>query len=413
MKGKHIVLGISGGIAAYKSAALLRLFVKNGAEVQVVITPNGKEFITPVTLSALSGKPVVSEFFTANTGEWHSHVDLGLWADLMVIAPATASTIAKMANGVADNMLITTYLSAKEHVMVAPAMDLDMWAHPSTQRNIETLRRDGVEIIEPGAGELASHLVGKGRMEEPEEIFRRVKQYFSMQDGRADSMCGLKVGITAGPTFEKIDPVRYIGNYSSGKMGFAIAEECASRGAEVFLVSGPVSLNASGAGIERVDVESAREMDDVASRRFKDMDVCIFAAAVADYRPEMQSDSKIKREAQGDISLRLVRNPDIAAHCARDKREGQVFVGFALETDHEAENAASKLERKNLDMIVMNSLKDEGAGFKTDTNKVTIFTPDGAESFPLKSKKEVAADIVDAVLARLKGRNPVSSRVQD
>ena len=403
MKGKHIVLGISGGIAAYKSAALLRLFVKSGAEVQVVITPNGKEFITPVTLSALSGKPVVSEFFTANTGEWHSHVDLGLWADLMVIAPATASTIAKMANGVADNMLVTTYLSAKEHVMVAPAMDLDMWSHPSTQRNIETLRRDGVEIIEPGAGELASHLVGKGRMEEPDEIFRRAERFFRLQDERKDSMRGLKVGITAGPTFEKIDPVRYIGNYSSGKMGFAIAEECASRGAEVLLVSGPVSLETSMPGIERVDVESAREMDDMAYGRFKDMDVCIFAAAVADYRPEVQRDSKIKRESDADMSLRLVRNPDIAAHCAQDKRDGQVFVGFALETDHESENASSKLIRKNLDMIVMNSLKDKGAGFRTDTNKVTIFTCDGAVSFPLKTKKEVAADIVDAVLARLKG----------
>ncbi len=418
MKGKHIVLGISGGIAAYKSAALLRLFVKRGAEVQVVMTPNGKEFITPVTLSALSGKPVVSEFFTANTGEWHSHVDLGLWADLMVIAPATASTIAKMANGVADNMLITTYLSAKEHVMVAPAMDLDMWAHPSTQRNIATLEADGVEIIEPGAGELASHLVGKGRMEEPEEICRRVEEYFRLQDAIAASvargesdvnlddmaapMSGLKVGITAGPTYEKIDPVRYIGNYSSGKMGFALAEECARRGAEVTLVTGPVALETLHPRIERVDVESARDMCDAACRRFADMDICIFAAAVADYRPEVEHDTKLKREKTGDFCLKLVKNPDIAAKCAESKRDGQTFVGFALETDHESENAVDKLKRKNLDLIVMNSLKDEGAGFRTDTNKVTVFSMDGAKSFPLKSKAEVAVDIIDTILERRK-----------
>lgn len=263
VKGKHIVLGISGGIAAYKSAHLLRLLVKQGAEVQVVITPNGKEFITPVTLSALSGKPVVSEFFTANSGEWHSHVDLGLWADLMVIAPATASTIAKMANGVADNMLVTTYLSAKEHVMVAPAMDLDMWAHPSTQRNIATLESDGVEIIQPASGELASHLVGRGRMEEPEVIVSRIKDYFA----RSGSMSGLKVAITAGPTYERLDPVRFIGNYSSGKMGFALAEECAARGAEVTLISGPVSLTTQSPRITRIDVESAQEMCDAAAPR--------------------------------------------------------------------------------------------------------------------------------------------------
>jgi phosphopantothenoylcysteine decarboxylase/phosphopantothenate--cysteine ligase len=416
MKGKHIVLGISGGIAAYKSAALLRLFVKRGAEVQVVITPNGKEFITPVTLSALSGKPVVSEFFTANTGEWHSHVDLGLWADLMVIAPATASTIAKMANGVADNMLITTYLSAKEHVMVAPAMDLDMWAHPSTQRNIATLKADGVEIIEPGAGELASHLVGKGRMEEPEEICRRVEEYLKMQDATSAhdvmagmdidsgnaSMSGLKVGITAGPTYEKIDPVRYIGNYSSGKMGFALAEECARRGADVTLITGPVSLGISNSAIDRVDVESAREMCDAACQRFNDMDICIFAAAVADYRPELELDSKLKREKTGDFCIKLVKNPDIAAKCGESKRKDQTFVGFALETDHESDNAVDKLKRKNLDLIVMNSLNDKGAGFGTDTNKVTLFSAEGAKSFPLKSKAEVAADIIDTILERRK-----------
>ncbi len=393
MKGKHIVLGISGGIAAYKSAHLLRLLVKQGAEVQVVITPNGKEFITPVTLSALSGKPVVSEFFTANSGEWHSHVDLGIWADLMVIAPATASTIGKMANGVADNMLVTTYLSAKEHVMVAPAMDLDMWAHPSTQRNIATLEADGVEIIYPASGELASHLVGKGRMEEPENIVERIREYF----GRAGSLSGKKVAITPGPTYERIDPVRFIGNYSSGKMGFALAEECAARGAEVALIAGPVALDVKSPRIRRIDVESAVEMRDAALREFADADIGIFSAAVADYRPETTAGSKIKREKRDNMTLELVKNPDIAAECGAAKRPGQFFVGFALETDNELSNSRSKLERKHLDMIVLNSLRDKGAGFRTDTNKVTIVTREAEKSYPLKSKREVAADIIDAI----------------
>lgn len=393
LKGKHIVLGISGGIAAYKSAHLLRLLVKRGAEVQVVITPSGKEFITPVTLSALSGKPVVSEFFTANSGEWHSHVDLGLWADLMVVAPATASTIAKMANGVADNMLVTTYLSAKEHVMVAPAMDLDMWAHPSTRRNIETLRADGVEIIEPVSGELASHLVGKGRMEEPENIVSRIEAFFR----RTGSMSGRKVVITAGPTYERIDPVRFVGNFSSGKMGFAIAAECAARGAVVTLIAGPVSLVEESPRIRRIDVESAVEMHDVALRECADADVAVFAAAVADYRPLSCADGKIKRENKDSMTLELVRNPDIAADCGARKRPDQIFVGFALETGRELDQAVSKLERKNLDMVVLNSLCDEGAGFRTDTNKVTLVTRDGETAFPLKGKREVAADIIDAV----------------
>ena len=395
MKGKHIVLGISGGIAAYKSASLLRLFVKAGAEVQVVITPNGKEFITPVTLSALSGRPVVSEFFTANSGEWHSHVDLGLWADLMVIAPATASTIAKMANGVADNMLVTTYLSAKEHVMVAPAMDLDMWAHPSTQRNIATLRADGVEIVEPGSGELASHLVGKGRMAEPEAIFEQARRYFA----RCQDMSGLKVAITAGPTYERLDPVRFIGNYSSGKMGFAIAEECADRGADVTLIAGPVSLTANNPRIHRVDVESAVEMLDAAREAFATADIGIFSAAVADYRPADCADHKIKREVAGDITLQLEKNPDIAKTLGADKRAGQTFVGFALETESGETEAQSKLKRKNLDMVVLNSLRDKGAGFRTDTNKITIVTETGQTPYPLKSKREVAADIADALMA--------------
>lgn len=393
LKGKHIVLGISGGIAAYKSAHLLRLLVKQGAEVQVVITPAGKEFITPVTLSALSGKPVVSEFFTANSGEWHSHVDLGLWADLMLIAPATASTIGKMANGVADNMLVTTYLSAKEHVMVAPAMDLDMWAHPSTQRNIRTLEADGVEIIEPAAGELASHLVGKGRMEEPENIVERVKAFFA----RSGAMSGKKVVITAGPTYERLDPVRFIGNYSSGKMGFALAEEFASRGAEVTLIVGPVSLQTRSPLIRRVDVESAVEMHDAAVAECADADIAVFSAAVADYRPAETSDSKIKRENKEEMTLHLVKNPDIARDCGEAKKPGQIFVGFALETDHELANAESKLSRKNLDMIVLNSLRDKGAGFRTDTNKVTVVTHDGKTEYPLKSKREVAADIADEI----------------
>lgn len=394
LKGKHVVLGICGGIAAYKSAVLLRLLVKKGAEVQVVITPAGKEFITPVTLSALSGKPVVSEFFTANSGEWHSHVDLGLWADLMIVAPATASTIAKMASGVADNMLVTTYLSAKEHVMVAPAMDLDMWSHPSTQRNIATLQADGVEIIMPASGELASHLVGRGRMEEPEEIVRRIEKYFA----KSGTMSGLKVGITSGPTYEKIDPVRFIGNYSSGKMGFSIAEECASRGADVVIVTGPTAMHSSLPNVRRVDVESALEMDEAATREFADCDICVFAAAVADYRPADTLDSKIKREKAGNITLELVKNPDIAAHCAVNRKPGQTLVGFALETDNEIENAQNKLKRKGLDLLVLNSLKDKGAGFKTDTNKVTVISVDKIMPFPLKPKIEVAGDIVDEIL---------------
>lgn len=391
LKGKHIVLGISGGIAAYKSAILLRLLVKNGAEVQVVITPNGKEFITPVTLSALSGKPVVSEFFTANSGEWHSHVDLGLWADLMIIAPATASTLGKMANGIADNMLITTYLSAKEHVMVAPAMDLDMWAHPSTQRNLELLRSYGVEVIEPGSGELASHLTGKGRMEEPEEILRRVESYFA----ECGSLKDKKVLVTAGPTYENLDPVRFIGNYSSGKMGFAIASELASRGARVALVSGPTSLPTPSGEIKRIDVVSAREMLDACLKEFGDCDAAVMSAAVADYRPTECSDRKIKREKTGDITLELVRNPDIAAELGAVKGN-RLLVGFALETDNEEANAKGKMERKNLDMIVLNSLRDPEAGFNKDSNKITILKRDGeVRRFDSKPKSEAARDIVD------------------
>lgn len=395
LSGKHIVLGICGGIAAYKSVTLLRLLIKAGAEVQVVITPSGKEFITPVTLSALSHKPVVSEFFTANTGEWHSHVDLGLWADCMVIVPATASTIGKMAHGIADNMLVTTYLSAKSQVFVAPAMDLDMMAHPSTVSNIKLLRSYGNIIIEPESGELASGLIGKGRMEEPENIFRVLENYF-YNNG---DLKGRKVLVTAGPTHEKIDPVRFIGNYSSGKMGYAIAEECARRGADVTLVSGPVSVKPSSESITLVKVESASEMLAACEDVFPSCDIAVMCAAVADYAPKVTATSKIKREHSEVPVIELVKNPDIAATLGAEKRDGQILVGFALETDHEIDNAFEKLERKNLDMIVLNSLRDKGAGFGTDTNKVSILKADGSRTdFGLKPKSEVAADIVDTIL---------------
>lgn len=398
LKGKKIILGICGGIAAYKSVYLLRLLIKAGAEVQVVITPSGKEFITPVTLSSLSGKPVISEFFTANTGSWNSHVDLGLWADAMVIAPATASTIGKMANGVADNMLVTTYLSSKCPVFVAPAMDLDMFAHPSTKRNIDLLRSYGNHIIEPRSGELASHLVGKGRMEEPENIVEALDDFFS----EAQDLAGKNVMITAGPTYEKIDPVRFIGNYSSGKMGYAIAEECAKRGAEVTLISGPVNLEVSDRNIKRIDVESAQEMLAAAQEAFTTSDVAIMCAAVADYCVEQVAENKIKREKDGIPVIRLKKNPDIAATLGKVKTDRQLLVGFALETDHEEENAKAKIEKKNLDYIVLNSLRDKNAGFRTDTNKVTIIASNGdTKGYELKSKALVAHDIVDVIAERL------------
>ena len=394
LKGKHIILGITGGIAAYKSASLVRLLVKRGAEVQVVITPSGKEFITPVTLSALTGKPVICDFFTANTGEWHSHVDLGLWADAMVIAPATACTIGKMANGVADNMLVTTYLSAKAPVFVAPAMDLDMMAHPSTTRNLNLLRSYGNHIIEPAEGELASHLVGRGRMEEPERIVEILDEFFS----RSQPLKGKRVLITAGPTYERIDPVRFIGNFSSGKMGYALADAAAEMGADVTLVSGPVSLTPDQPGVNVVRVESARQMLEACQNSFPEADIAIMCAAVADYAPAQPAESKIKREKSEIPTKELVKNPDIAATLGSEKRRGQLLVGFALETDNEQVNALDKMERKNLDMIVLNSLRDAGAGFSTDTNKVTIFTRSGAETpLPLKPKKEVARDILNAI----------------
>lgn len=399
LKGKKIILGITGSIAAYKAAYIIRALVKKGAEVQVVITPGGKEFITPITLSALSSNPVISEFFSNRDGSWHSHVDLGLWADAMLIAPATASSIGKMANGIADNMLITTYLSCKAPVFIAPAMDLDMFAHPSTQQNIEKLRSFGNRIIEPGEGELASHLVGKGRMEEPDAIVGVLDRYF---DGLG-SLTQKKIVITAGPTYEKIDPVRFIGNYSSGKMGFALAEACAAQGAQVTLIAGPVSLSTTHPGIRRIDVESAEEMYQAAVRTFPDSDAAILCAAVADYRPEVQSDEKIKREKTGDITMHLVPNPDIAAALGKMKQAGQRLVGFALETTNEVAHATEKLERKNLDFIVLNSLKDKGAGFRCDTNKVSILEANGKlTEYPVKPKNEVAGDIVEKLASLLK-----------
>ena len=390
MKGKKIVLGITGSIAAYKAAVLIRALIKKGAEVQVVITPAGKEFITPITLSALTSKPVISEFFSQRDGTWHSHVDLGLWADAMVIAPATASTIGKMANGIADNMLITTYLSMKAPVFVAPAMDLDMFAHPATQKNLEILRSYGNHIIEPGEGELASHLVGKGRMEEPEKIVEVLEAFFN----REQDLKGKKVLITAGPTYEKIDPVRFIGNYSSGKMGYALAESCARRGAEVTLISGPVQVKAQHPSIKVTKVESAHQMHEAAIEAFPTSDAAILCAAVADFTPEVKADQKIKRE-KDDLILRLVPTEDIAAALGKIKKENQCLVGFALETNNELANARHKLEKKNFDFIVLNSLQDAGAGFQCDTNKITIVDKEKATPYPLKTKTEVADDIID------------------
>jgi len=398
LKGKHIILGITGGIAAYKCATLTRLLVKAGAEVQVIMTPNAKQFIQPLTLSTLSGKPVISEFFTANTGQWNSHVDLGLWADAMIIAPATASTIGKMANGIADNMLVTTYLSAKAPVFVAPSMDLDMMRHPSTIRNLELLRSYGNHIIEPAEGELASHLIGKGRMEEPENIAKALDNFFSSNQDLKEK----HVLITAGPTVEKIDPVRYISNFSSGKMGFALAEECASRGAHVTLVAGPVALKIQNSNINRIDVTTAIEMHDAVMQALPQSDAIILCAAVADYRVEHVAESKIKREKTQNPVIQLTPNPDIARAVGLAKRDDQVSVGFALETDNEQANAQGKLERKSLNFIVMNSMRDKNAGFQVDTNKVTIFTDKGETiQGECKSKRDVAHDIVDVLYTYL------------
>lgn len=405
LKGKKIVLGITGSIAAYKACLIVRLLMKQGAEVQVVITDAGKQFITPVTLSALTGKPVVSEFFTANDGTWHSHVDLGLWADAMLIAPCTASSLGKMVHGIADNMLITTYLSMKAPVFVAPAMDLDMYAHPSTQGNIERLKQVGNIIIEPQSGFLASGLEGKGRMEEPENIVATLEKYFEGEDNGSSctaqgQLAGKKVLITAGPTYEKIDPVRFIGNYSSGKMGFALAEECSRRGADVVLVAGPVGIQCSAA-IRRIDVESADEMHAACIKAFAQSDAAILCAAVADFKPSDVVAQKIKREGN-KLTLELTSTPDIAAALGREKQSNQVLVGFALETDNEETNALKKLKSKNLDFIVLNSLRNEGTCFGTDNNKVDIISDSENRQFDFKSKPEVARDIVDYLCERMK-----------
>lgn len=396
LNGKKIVLGITGSIAAYKSCLIIRELIKRGAEVQVVITPAGKEFITPITLSTLTHKPVVSEFFSRRDGTWNSHVDLGLWADAMLIAPCTASTLGKMAGGVADNMLVTTYLSMKAPVFIAPAMDVDMYAHPSTQANIETLRSYGNHFIEPQTGFLASGLEGKGRMEEPSVIVETLEQFFNS----AQELAGKNIMITAGPTYEKIDPVRFIGNYSSGKMGFALAEECRKRGAHVTLISGPVQLKAS-AEIRRIDVESCEEMYKAATDIFPQSDAAILCAAVADFRPETVAEKKIKRE-KDDLVLRLLPTHDIAAALGKAKRDGQILVGFALETNDEEQNARRKLKEKNLDFIVLNSTRNEGTTFCSDYNKVAILSEDGSIEYEKKTKREVAADIIDRLCAEFK-----------
>ena len=404
LKGKKIVLGITGSIAAYKACLIIRELVRRGAEVQVVITPAGKEFITPITLSALTHKPVISEFFSQRDGTWHSHVDIGLWADAMLIAPCTASTLGKMAHGIADNMLITTYLSMKAPVFIAPAMDLDMYAHPSTQSNMQTLVSFGNHIIEPASGFLASGLEGKGRMEEPETIVNALDRFFDEQQYADNPLHGKRILITAGPTYEKIDPVRFIGNYSSGKMGFAIAEECRKRGAVVTLVAGPVALSCSN-GIKRIDVESCKEMYDAMTKAFADSDIAILAAAVADFKPQKEASQKIKR-GESDMTIELCPTQDIAEALGKQKRNDQTIVAFALETNDEELNAKKKLEKKNADFIVLNSLRNDGTCFQTDNNQIEIISAKGKLSFQKKSKKEVAGDIVDALAETVAGKKP-------
>lgn len=395
LSGKKIVLGITGSIAAYKACYIIRGLIKQGAEVQVVITPSGKEFITPVTLSALTHKPVISAFFAQRDGTWHSHVDLGLWADAMLIAPCTASTLGKLAHGIADNMLVTTYMSMKAPVFIAPAMDLDMYAHSATQENLKKLSAAGNHIIEPQSGFLASGLDGKGRMEEPDKIVRMISEWFDNETS-VRQLTGRHIMITAGPTYEKIDPVRFIGNYSSGKMGFAIAEECLRRGANVTLIAGPVNLSCSE-GIRRIDVESCEEMYEAALRVFPDTDAAILAAAVADFKPEQQCDRKIKHD-KGNMTLHLKTTTDIAASLGKLKTERQCLIAFALETDNEEQNAMHKLKSKNADFIVLNSMRNKGTCFQSDNNKITIIGSDRKKQFPIKSKIEAAGDIVDEMV---------------
>ncbi len=396
LKGKNILLGITGGIAAYKAAILVRLLVKEGAQVKVVMTKLAKEFITPLTLATLSKNPILVEFFDPENGQWNSHVDIGLWSDLYMIAPATANSMGKMAHGIADNLLLTTYLSARCPVMLAPTMDLDMYQHPANLKNIEILKSYGNIIVEPESGELASGLVGKGRMAEPEVITERIIEFFSSKK----KLKSKKILVTAGPTFEPIDPVRFIGNYSSGKMGYAIAEELATQGAEVLLVSGPTHLEVSNPLIKKIKVQTAQEMYDAAVNNFSDCDGAIMSAAVADFKPVTQYDQKIKR-GKDDLKIILEPNKDIAAELGNIKKENQILVGFALETNNELENAKKKIQNKNLDFIVLNSLKEEGAGFEHDTNKISIIDKiDNITNFELKSKQEVAIDIVNELIKK-------------
>jgi len=393
LNGKKIVLGITGSIAAYKSCLIIRQLIKKGAEVQVVITPAGKEFITPITLSALTHKPVISDFFSQRDGTWHSHVDLGLWADAMLIAPCTAASLGKMCHGIADNMLVTTYLSMKAPVFIAPAMDLDMYRHPSTQENLRTLQQRGNTIIEPKNGFLASGLEGKGRMEEPEAVVEALEAYFNHERETSNDLNGKKILITAGPTYEKIDPVRFIGNYSSGKMGFALAEECRRRGAEVTLVAGPVHLECSEK-INRIDVESCQQMYDTCMEAYSSSDAAILCAAVADFKPQTFSENKIKREKNG-LHIDLQSTQDIAAALGKQKKKGQRLVAFALETNNEETNAKAKLEKKNADFIVLNSTKIPGTTFQSDENQITIISSKGKKDYEKKNKSQVARDIVD------------------
>lgn len=395
LSGKKIVLGITGSIAAYKACYIIRGLIKQGAEVQVVITPSGKEFITPVTLSALTHKPVISDFFAQRDGTWHSHVDLGLWADAMLIAPCTASTLGKLAHGIADNMLVTTYMSMKAPVFIAPAMDLDMYAHAATQENLKKLSAAGNHIIEPQSGFLASGLDGKGRMEEPDKIVLMISEWFDNETSLRQ-LTGRHIMITAGPTYEKIDPVRFIGNYSSGKMGFAIAEECLRRGANVTLIAGPVNLSCSE-GIRRIDVESCEEMYEAALKVLPNTDAAILAAAVADFKPEQQCDRKIKHD-KGNMTLHLKTTTDIAASLGKLKTERQCLIAFALETDNEEQNAMHKLKSKNADFIVLNSMRNKGTCFQSDNNQITIIGSDRKKQFPIKSKIEAAGDIVDEMV---------------
>ncbi|ATV27551.1 bifunctional phosphopantothenoylcysteine decarboxylase/phosphopantothenate--cysteine ligase CoaBC [Prevotella intermedia] len=399
LKGKKIVLGITGSIAAYKSCLIIRQLVRLGAEVQVVITPSGKEFITPITLSALTQKPVISDFFSQRDGTWHSHVDLGLWADAMLIAPCTAATLGKMCHGIADNMLVTTYLSMKAPVFIAPAMDLDMYKHTSTQENIDTLKRRGNHIIEAGSGFLASGLEGKGRMEEPEAIVAFLEQYFDNNTAATQDLKGKNVLITAGPTYEKIDPVRFIGNYSSGKMGFALAEECFKRGANVTLVAGPVHI-ACSEGINRIDVESCEQMYEACQQAFPAANAAILCAAVADFKPLSFSDTKIKRE-KDNLHIDLQPTHDIAAALGQQKTSQQRIVAFALETNNEETNASAKLVKKNADFIVLNSTRNAGTTFQTDDNQITIISKGGKKEYEKKRKHLVARDIIDELVSIL------------